>query len=207
MQELVAITKHLEKLLRACERAAAANDLQVRLSSMYLSLFTLAYTSSCMVFSMLTPNRWCRHFFLELLRQWLRTPQQLRNVSLWHNYHLQECLCSCVNWQMAPWRELLVHRCLIAFHVHQWKCRSPVDQRTGSGLACRSDLLHDNVLYNIWVLRKPNIAAFPPGQTGDMPERSAEAKTCSCWVATTSDVRIGGSEWQPQRHPREVEWL
>ncbi|BDA46253.1 probable RAD50-interacting protein 1 [Coccomyxa sp. Obi] len=32
LQELVAITKHLEKLLRACERAAAANDLQAFLS-------------------------------------------------------------------------------------------------------------------------------------------------------------------------------
>ncbi|KAK9906635.1 hypothetical protein WJX75_005264 [Coccomyxa subellipsoidea] len=32
LQELVAITKHLEKLLRACERAAAANDLKAFLS-------------------------------------------------------------------------------------------------------------------------------------------------------------------------------
>jgi hypothetical protein len=31
-QELVAITKHLEKLLRACERASAAEDVHVRLA-------------------------------------------------------------------------------------------------------------------------------------------------------------------------------
>lgn len=45
MQELVAITKHLEKLLRACERAAAANDLQVIFSCMYIYISLSSYMS------------------------------------------------------------------------------------------------------------------------------------------------------------------